>query len=299
MTKQDKGALLGANPYNRQKEWDNEGKTGKPFISADDSMAYKSNPKTVVLDKMEDKKEATVDDTPPTQAPVENRYEKVDYKKRYDDLKRHYDKKVNEFKGAEKDLRQQLNDNAPKYTPPTSPEELEQFKLDNPALYNVVESVSHMTQGNRLTELETELNEVKSELGSTGATAAYAELKRLVPDFEEVRNSEDFHNWAEEQPKQIQDWVYENRTDVTLAAKAMQLYKASKGMPQMTFQQPPPQTQEQGADYQVSVQQSIEEPSSSTGKIWTGAEIGSLSTHQYEQLRDEIDQAFAEGRVQG
>jgi len=297
MTPKDQGSLMGANPYNKNKEWDGEGKTGKAFVSADDSMAYVSTQKTVVLDKMEEKEEATVvEDTPPQEAPPTNRYEKVDYKKRYDDLKRHYDKKVNEFKGAEKDLRQQLNDNAPQYKPPTSPEELEQFKADNPAIYNVVETVSHMTQGKQLTDLESQLKDVTDKLALSEATAAYGELKALVPDFEEVRNSEAFHVWAEQQPQQIQDWVYNNRTDVGLAAKAIQLYKASIGQATPQTNQPPQRTQQEGADYQVSVQQSREEPSSKE-RIWTTAEIGQLSGPQYEQYKDEIDRAFAEHRI--
>lgn len=295
MTPRENSSLMGANPYNAKKDWDDEGKTGKEFVSADDSMSYVNKTKTVVMDKMEDTPEPVVEETPMDVAPTENRYEKVDYKKRYDDLKRHYDKKVNGFKTAEKELRKQLNDNAPKYTPPSSPEELEQFKKDNPSIYNVVETVSHMTQGKQLTDLETKLNEVTEKLAIAEAEAAYSQLKSLVPDFEEVRNSEDFHAWAEQQPQQIQDWVYNNRTDVGLAATAIELYKASIGQATPQTQQPPQSTQ-QRADYEVSVQQSKEEPTSKE-KVWTSAEIGSLSTTQYEQYREEIDQAFAEGRV--
>lgn len=295
MTPRENSSLMGANPYNAKKDWDDEGKTGKEFVSADDSMSYVNKTKTVVMDKMEDTPEPVVEETPMDVAPTENRYEKVDYKKRYDDLKRHYDKKVNGFKTAEKELRKQLNDNAPKYTPPSSPEELEQFKKDNPSIYNVVETVSHMTQGKQLTDLETKLNEVTEKLAIAEAEAAYSQLKSLVPDFEEVRNSEDFHAWAEQQPQQIQDWVYNNRTDVGLAATAIELYKASIGQATPQTQQPPQSTQ-QRADYEVSVQQSKEEPTSKE-KVWTSAEIGSLSTTQYEQYREEIDKAFAEGRV--
>lgn len=296
MTPKESSSILGANPYNTKKDWSDEGKTGKSFVSADDSMAYVSTQKTVVMDKMEDKTaEATVEDTPQQEDVPENRYNKVDYKKRYDDLKRHYDKKVNEFKGAEKDLRQQLNDNVPTYKPPTSPEELEQFKQDNPALFNVVETVSHMQAGKDLQELQKKLQTVEEQLMLTEADKAFAELKSLVPDFEEVRQSEEFHVWAEQQPQQIQDWVYNNRTDVQLAAKAIQLFKASRGEVTAPVQSHR-DVQSMGADAQISVRNSKEEPSSQE-KIWTSAEIGSLSTKQYEQYRDEIDTAFAEGRV--
>ena len=64
MTPKDQGSLMAANPYNKNKEWDGEGKTGKAFVSADDSMAYVSTQKTVVLDKMEEKERGHYGSTP-------------------------------------------------------------------------------------------------------------------------------------------------------------------------------------------------------------------------------------------
>ena len=89
------------NPYNQKKSW-HEG-TDKPFKSSDElyfeepsekNKLFKSNdvneaeqPDNVEVENLE-----TVKDTP---------YKKPDYKKRYDDLKRHYDSKLNEFKSRE------------------------------------------------------------------------------------------------------------------------------------------------------------------------------------------------------
>lgn len=292
MQKVEKGALLGANPYNKNKEWDDEGKTGKEFVSADESMAYNSTPKAVAMDKMEQATDQPQEDDTPDQ---DNRFKKVDYKKRYDDLKRHYDTKVNEFKKQEQELKQQIEQNAPKYKPPTTPEELEKFKRDNPSVYNVVETVAHMQASQELTKLQQELKTVQESLAYTQAEKAYAELKSLVPDFEEIRQSEDFHAWAEEQPEQIQEWVYKNSTNVQLAAKAINLYKADRGIGQQRTEAT--SSYNQAADY-VPSRRTSEEPQPKTGKIWTRAEIGGLSTAQFEKYRDEIDQAFAEGRVQ-
>ena len=52
-------------------------------------------------------------------------YKKPDYKKRYDDLKKHYDNKLNEFKSREEELLKQA---MPEYKAPKTEEELEQFK---------------------------------------------------------------------------------------------------------------------------------------------------------------------------
>lgn len=300
MVPQEKGNLLGPNPYNKNKEWDDEGKTGKEFVSADDSMAYVNKPKVAIMDKMENRveEEATATESTPQTTEEPDLYKRVDYKKRYDDLKRHYDSKVNEFKSKEKELKDQLIANRPKYTPPKSAEELEEFKKDNPDIYNVVESVAHMQATKQLEDLQAELKELKNTLVVEEAKRAYLELKTLVPDFEQIRQDEDFHIWAETQPKEIQDWIYNNRTNVQLAAQAINLYKASRGLAQANVQKPPEVTSQsiRGADEAVSVKSRKAEPTSGE-KIWTRAEIGKLSWKQYEQHRSEIDRAFAEGRI--
>lgn len=290
----------GTNPYNANKEWGEEGKTGKEFVSADDSMAVVNKKKYAILDKMEDKQEEEVveenDEGREPEGEEAKPYQRVDYKKRYDDLKKHYDRKVNAWKEEEKELKRQARESAPKYTPPTSEEELAKFKEDNPELFNVVETVAHMRSTQQLKDLQDELKEVRENLHKEEANRALAELKALVPDFWEIRQSDDFHEWAEEQPKEIQDWVYRNSTNVQLAARAINLYKADRNIGQ---KQPKAETKSDNrgtADQAVRVRSQREEPQSRE-KIWTRSEINGLSLPQYEKYKDEIDLAFQEGRI--
>lgn len=59
---------------------------------------------------------------------------------------------------------------------------------------------------------------------------AEVELLKLHPDFGEIRDSDDFHEWAEEQPKWVQEALYENDADARSAARAIDLYKADKNI---------------------------------------------------------------------
>ena len=65
----------------------------------------------------------------------------VNYKKRYDDLKRHYDHKLNEWRTKEQTLMAEKKLGNTKL--PKTPEELEQFKTSYPDVYAVVETVAH------------------------------------------------------------------------------------------------------------------------------------------------------------
>ena len=80
--------------------------------------------------------------TPSTERP-ENAEERV-FKKRYDDLKRHYDSTLGKHKDEVRTLRTQLEQSANKIVPPKSKEELEAWKKEYPDVYQMVETKRHM-----------------------------------------------------------------------------------------------------------------------------------------------------------
>lgn len=295
MTPIDRGAVEGKNPYGKNKVWKDEGKTGKPFVSADDSMAYVSTTKSVAFDpkKVDEVQEADVPEIQETS----QQYQKVDYKKRYDDIKRHYDKKQNEHKEEVAVLKEQLKSVAPKFTPPSTPEELEAFKNNNQDLYNLVVSLAHKQATGETEHLQEELKYLREELAKFKAKEAYDLLKAQVPDFEQIRGSDDFHDWAEAQPEEIQNWVYKNGTNVDLAVRAINLYKAERGMfNQPATTQPVQSAPQPRGDEYVPSRNASEEPSSNE-RVWKTSEIQRLSDRQYEQYRDEIKKAMREGRI--
>ena len=56
------------------------------------------------------------------------------------------------------------------------------------------------------------------------------ELKKLHPDFDAIRATKEFHNWVDEQPRNVRDSLYKNNTDARAAARALDLNKADKGI---------------------------------------------------------------------
>jgi TPR repeat protein/uncharacterized membrane protein YhaH (DUF805 family) len=56
------------------------------------------------------------------------------------------------------------------------------------------------------------------------------ELRALHPDFDQLRTSDAFHDWADAQPAEIRAWVYENPDNIILAGKAIDLYKYEKSL---------------------------------------------------------------------
>ncbi len=85
-----------------------------------------------------------------------------DYKKRYDDLKRHYDQKIQEFKTEKQQLEdamQQSNVNVPL---PKTPEELDKFRQEYPDVYDVIQTIASTKANEQAQGLQEELKTLKA-----------------------------------------------------------------------------------------------------------------------------------------
>ena len=268
-----------ANPYNMQKPWHNIDED-RTTDSAD--TLFFEKPKTATPE------EARSNEEEPK--------ETVNYKKRYDDLKKHYDERLAEFKQKEEELRAEIQSNQPKYQPPKSPEELEQFKSKHPELYDTVESVAHMRTQEQITKLQEKIESLEADKVAMTQREALQDLRDRHPDFNEIRSSDEFHAWAKTQPDEIQRWVYNNPNNATLASRAIDLYKLESDMDVSPQTDSKPRKSESAADMVSTKTTHVD---TTEPKIWTKREIASLSIDEYDRLEDEIDRAIIEGRVRG
>jgi hypothetical protein len=271
-----------ANPYNMNKSWHKEDEIG--FQDADG----------VFFEKPQAKQEADIEEPVEQEATKDEPYKRPDYKKRYDDLKKHYDSKLNEFKSREQELLDEATKNRQDYKAPKSPEELEKFKEEYPDVYEVVETVSHLQSEEKSKDLREKLEKLQTREQELVRKDAEKRLIDKHPDFEDIRNSDDFHGWAKEQPKSIQDWVYNNADDADLASRALDLFKKDIGMDVAPKKSNSKQSKKSAADM-VSTKTTSVEPKQE--KIWTEREIAKMSMAQFDKHEAEISQAMQEGRI--
>ena len=276
-----------ANPYNMKKSWHTD--IEENFETADGVFFEKPKAK---------KKEAIpsepVEQVAEKESPKDEPYKRPDYKKRYDDLKKHYDSKLNEFKSREQELLEQAAENRPNYVAPKSPEELEKFREEYPDVYEVVETVSHLQSEEKSKDLREKLERLQSREQELIRKDAEKRLMDKHPDFEDIRNSDDFHGWAKEQPKSIQDWVYNNADDADLASRALDLFKKDIGMDVAPKKSNSKRSKKSAADM-VSTKTTSVEPQQE--KIWTEKEIASMSMDQFDRYEAEISEAMQQGRI--
>ena len=273
-------------------------KPNDSFGTINSETLYKGNYREEVYKDEEDdtpEVEASEDtEQPESNSFVETKEEKPDhdYKKRYDDLKRHYDKKLTEFEEEKRQLAaatQQANVPMPKTV-----EELEEFKTQYPDVYGVVETVAAMQANERTSELQKELEVIKEREKETVVQAAYRELTNNHPDFDEIKTDEKFLNWLQEQPESISDGIYNNNTDARWASRVLDLYKADAGISKR-------KTSKAKADAATSVRapkaREITSEQGGDKRIWKASEIRSLKPWEFEKVEAELDDARAEGRI--
>ena len=268
-----------ANPYNANKSWHEEPEAQ----GSAESLFYS-----------EDVPEEA---TQTADSPAPKKQKGTNYKKRYDDLKKHYDERIAEFKQKEQELLAQAQSAQPAYQPPKSEEELEQFRTEYPDLYETVESVAHLRSQKEVQALQQKMQAIEEREAMIARREAETKLRERHPDFEDIRGDDEFHEWAKGQPEEIQNWIYNNPDNVGLASRAIDFYKMEMGI--TINAQPKTQSGRQQSNRNAADMVSTKTTSVDTKqpKVWTRREIAALSMDDYDRYEKEIDQAVMEGRV--
>ena len=281
------------NPYNAKKDWHTD--DGESFQSSNN--VYFEAPQNKLF-KSDDINEIGQEGSVNTEELETNKdvpYKKPNYKKRYDDLKKHYDSKLNEFKSREQELIEEATKNRTDYKAPKSPEELEEFKNSYPDVYEVVETVAHMQSETKAKVLEERLSKLQERENQLVRQDAEKRLMERHSDFEDIRNSDDFHSWAKEQHSSIQAWVYDNNDDADLASRALDLFKKDLGIDIPTTKSSSKKPTRQSAADMVSTKTQSIEPNQQ--RVWSLKEIEAMSVQEFDKHEVAISDAMQKGLI--
>ena len=219
--------------------------------------------------------------------------EEKTFKKRYSDLRRHQQKQAEEFKTELAALKSQLESATKKEMKlPKSDEDIETWAADYPDVAAIVETIAMKKAREQSTALEERLKAIDEMHNSATKEKAEAALMQMHPDFDEIRDSDDFHEWAEEQPKWVQDALYENDNDARSAARAIDLYKADRGISKTTKSK-----DSKGAAEAVSAKNKRSKPQTDeTSTYLRESQVDKMSAKEYEKKSEEIMDAIRTGK---
>ena len=121
---------------------------------------------------------------------------------------------------------------------------------------------------------------------------AEAELMRLHPDFGDIRDSDDFHEWADEQPRWVQEALYENEDDAKSAARAIDLYKSDRNISKAKSSK-----NGKGAAEAVNTKNTRTKPQENEASSFLKeSDVQKMSPQEYEKQSDEIMEAIRSGK---
>ena len=213
------------------------------------------------------------------------------FKKRYSDLRRHQQKQTDELKAEINTLKLQLEQSTKKQIKlPKSDEDIETWARDYPDVAGIVETIAIKKAAEQQASLEEKVKALNDMQQSVTKQRAETELLQLHPDFDDIRNDDDFHTWAEEQPTWIQNALYENDDDAHSAARAIDLYKADRNITAK-------KSSSKDAARSVSTKGKRSKPASDdSGNSYKESDVQRMSAKEYEKHSDDIMEAIRNGK---
>lgn len=218
--------------------------------------------------------------------------EERSFKKRYGDLRRHSQQQQTQLQGQVDELKKQLEQSTSNQIKmPKSEEELAEWARQYPDVAKIVETIAIKKAKEQTEALDQRLKSLDEREASTAKDEAEAELLRLHPDFDQIRDDDEFHNWVDEQPKWVQQALYENDTDARAAARAIDLYKADKKIATKRS------TGNRDAAQSINTKGGRSAPSGEDkdGVIYE-SQVAKMSTLEYEKYQEDIGKAIKSGK---
>jgi len=290
-----------ANPYSKVKKTDDA--ETEAFAKGELTKFHREQrekeAEAATEQKDTDASEETAEKSEVKATPIAERPAKAEdrvFKKRYDDLKKHYDSTINKHKDEVVSLRSQLESSTKQFVPPKSKDELEAWRKEYPDVYDMVETIAMNKATTRTAEIEDKYKNLQLQQEQIAKEKAEVELLKLHPDFNEIREKEEFHNWAANQDPTIQGWLYENTSNAKLAARAIDLFKMDNGDSKLTKREEKDVKKE--AARAISKTRKSTESDIPKKKVWTISEISKLKSHEFEKHEKDIDLARLEGRIE-
>jgi len=213
--------------------------------------------------------------------------EEKTYKKRYDDLRRHQNKLVEQVKTLEA----QVSDPS-SFAAPTTEAELEAWKEKYPDVANIVSTLAKKEAQAMYNAADERLSRLDEIAEQADRAKAEAEIRAIHSDFDDLKDSEVFHDWVDVQPKWVKDALYVNSDDPASVARVIDLYKADNNIVNKGKKA---SAKKAAAAIVTKKGRTSVDADESNGRI-TESDVNKMSTVEYEKRSDEIMEAIRGGR---
>lgn len=213
--------------------------------------------------------------------------EEQTYKKRYGDLRKH----MNELNARIKELEEAKTATPQGLTPPKSEADVEAWMRKYPDVAAIVEAIADKKASAKFASAEDRLRRIDEMSIEAERQKHENEIRAVHSDFDELRSSDEFHSWADEQPKWVQDALYENDDDPRSVIKVIDLYKYENGLDTKGRKN----AARDAASAVVTKRSKANVDADGSGKMIYESQVSAMSAAEYEKRQDEIMEAIRSG----
>jgi len=215
--------------------------------------------------------------------------EEKSFKKRYGDLRRHMNDKEKEWKERLSALEERMK--GENIVPPKSNEDIEKWAKKYPDVAGIVETIAAKKAQEMLSKAEGRLKELDDAHAEASRVKAENVIRKSHKDFDTLRASDEFHDWADEQPKWVQDALYENSDDPKSVVRVIDLYKSDKGLTPAAKKE-----QTKAAATTVTKRSKTQVDVTDANDAIRESDVSRMSDKEFEQRADEINKAIRSGK---
>ena len=236
----------------------------------------------------EEKTEEKVEEAKPE---VELSDEEKSFKTRYGDVRRHLAAKEKEYNAKIKELEDKLGQTE-KLVPPKSDDDIAAWAEKYPDVAGIVETIADKKAKQMFDKANLQIEELNKAKEEATRSRAENEIREAHSDFDKLRDSDEFHNCVEEQPKWVQNALYENTDDAASVMRVIDLYKVDNGLTRSDTKnkrKAAASLVDRGSKTKVDVLES--------GSKIKESDIANMSDAEYEKNAEKITEAHRSGKI--
>jgi len=215
--------------------------------------------------------------------------EEKSFKKRYGDLRRHMQDKEKEWNEKLDTL--QTKSKHENIVPPKSDEDIDAWSKKYPDVAGIVETIAAKKAKEMFSKAESRLQELDEAHTEALRLKAENVIRKSHDDFDELKQSDAFHNWADEQPKWVKDALYENADDPASVIRVIDLYKVDNGMTPAAKRD----NKKAAASTVTKGTRTSIDAKGVSGQI-KESDVSKMSNKEFEERQDEINEAMRKGK---
>jgi len=240
---------------------------------------------------MEQQGQATEEKVEEAKPEVELSDEEKSFKTRYGDVRRHLAAKEKEYNAKIKELEDKLGQTE-KLVPPKSDDDIAAWAEKYPDVAGIVETIADKKAKQMFDKANLQIEELNKAKEEATRSRAENEIREAHSDFDKLRDSDEFHNWVEAQPKWVQNALYENTDDAASVVRVIDLYKVDNGLTRSDTKN----KRKAAASLVDKGSKTKVDPTEMSDKI-KESDIAKMSDIEYAKHADKITEAHRSGKI--